>query len=121
MICSLDHSLPTNKPEDWWIERATVGWPLILMARGKPPANAPCRKATICLQPFADSMRCVLLATPDASAGKSFVPAQRSARPTGIDFIGSFGNRGNGQYRVELRQGLSAIMRYLTAHQFDCS
>jgi hypothetical protein len=30
---------------------------------------------------------------------------------------GSFGNRGNGQYRVERRQGLCSIGRYLTAHQ----
>src|SRR5205807_1057600 len=27
------------------------------------------------------------------------------------------GNRGNGRYRTELRQGLSAVGRYLTAHQ----
>ncbi|GHO90088.1 hypothetical protein KSF_001360 [Reticulibacter mediterranei] len=33
-------------------------------------------------------------------------------------WLGSFGNWGNGRYRVELRQGLSAITRYLTAHQF---
>jgi hypothetical protein len=33
-------------------------------------------------------------------------------------WLGSFGNRGNGLYRVELRQGLVAITRYLTAHQF---
>ncbi len=32
-------------------------------------------------------------------------------------WLGSFGNRGNGRYRVELRQALSAIARYLTAHQ----
>jgi hypothetical protein len=32
-------------------------------------------------------------------------------------WLGSFGNRGNGHYRTELRQGLSAITRYLTAHQ----
>jgi hypothetical protein len=32
-------------------------------------------------------------------------------------WLASFGNRGNGQYRVELRQGLLAITRYLTAHQ----
>jgi hypothetical protein len=32
-------------------------------------------------------------------------------------WLGSFGNRGNGQYRVELRQGLAAITRSLTAHQ----
>jgi hypothetical protein len=32
-------------------------------------------------------------------------------------WLGSFGNRGNGLYRTELRQGLSAIGRYLTAYQ----
>jgi len=35
-----------------------------------------------------------------------------------FQWLGSFGNRGNGRYREELRQGLSAISRYLTAHQF---
>ena len=35
-----------------------------------------------------------------------------------FQWLGSFGNRGNGRYRTELRQGLSAIGRYLTAHQF---
>jgi hypothetical protein len=34
-----------------------------------------------------------------------------------FQWLGSFGNKGNGQYRVELRQGLAAITRYLTAHQ----
>jgi hypothetical protein len=32
-------------------------------------------------------------------------------------WLGSFGNRGNGRYREELRKGLAAITRYLTAHQ----
>jgi hypothetical protein len=31
-------------------------------------------------------------------------------------WLGSFGNRGNGRYREELRKGLSAIARYLTTH-----
>ena len=31
-------------------------------------------------------------------------------------WLGSFGNRGNGQYREELRKALSAIGRYLAAH-----
>jgi len=31
-------------------------------------------------------------------------------------WLGSFGNRGNGRYREELRKGLSAIGRYLTTH-----
>ena len=34
-------------------------------------------------------------------------------------WLGSFGNRGNGRYREELRQGLSAITRYLTAHHLS--
>jgi len=31
-------------------------------------------------------------------------------------WLGSFGNRGNGRYREELRKGLSVIGRYLAAH-----
>jgi hypothetical protein len=34
-----------------------------------------------------------------------------------FQWLGSFGNRGNGRYWEELRQGLSAISRYLTVHQ----
>ncbi len=34
-----------------------------------------------------------------------------------FQWLGSVGNRGNGRYRSELRQGLSAISRYLAAHQ----
>jgi hypothetical protein len=34
-----------------------------------------------------------------------------------FQWLGSFGNRGNGLYREELRQGLAALTRYLTAHQ----
>jgi hypothetical protein len=35
-----------------------------------------------------------------------------------FQWLGTFGNRGNGRYRAELRQGLSAIGRYLAAYQF---
>src|SRR6266705_832061 len=34
-----------------------------------------------------------------------------------FQWLGSFGNRGNGRYRVELRQGLAAISRYLASPQ----
>jgi hypothetical protein len=34
-----------------------------------------------------------------------------------FQWLGSFGNKGNGRYRTELRQALAAILRYLTAHQ----
>jgi hypothetical protein len=33
-------------------------------------------------------------------------------------WLGSFGNKGNGRYREELRKALGAIGRYLTAYQF---
>ena len=36
-------------------------------------------------------------------------------------WLGSFGNRGNGRYREELRKGISAIGRYLTAYQLEPS
>jgi len=36
-------------------------------------------------------------------------------------WLGSFGNRGNGRYREELRKGLAAIGRYLTAYQLEPS
>ncbi len=36
-----------------------------------------------------------------------------------FQWLGSFGNRGNGRYREELRQGLAAIRRYLAAHQLS--
>src|SRR6266571_2363049 len=32
-------------------------------------------------------------------------------------WLGSFGNRGNGRYREELRKGLAALARYLAAYQ----
>jgi hypothetical protein len=35
-----------------------------------------------------------------------------------FQWLGSFGNQGNGFYREELRQGLTAVGRYLAAHQF---
>jgi hypothetical protein len=36
-------------------------------------------------------------------------------------WLGSFGNRGNGRYREELRKGLAAIGRYLAAYQLEPS
>ncbi len=36
-------------------------------------------------------------------------------------WLGSFGNRGNGHYREELRQGLATIRRYLTAYHREAA
>jgi hypothetical protein len=43
------------------------------------------------------------------------------AQAHSYQWLGSFGNRGNGHYREELRKGLSAITRYLTTSQFEPS
>lgn len=43
------------------------------------------------------------------------------AQAHSYQWLGSFGNRGNGRYREELRKGLCAIGRYLTASQLDPS
>jgi hypothetical protein len=39
-------------------------------------------------------------------------------RPTAESRLGSFGNKGNGRYREELRKGLAAMSRYLASHHF---
>jgi hypothetical protein len=43
------------------------------------------------------------------------------AQAHSYQWLGSFGNRGNGRYREELRKGLAAINRYLTAYQLEAS
>ena len=43
------------------------------------------------------------------------------AQAHSYQWLGSFGNRGNEQYREELRKGLAAIRRYLTAYQLEAS
>jgi hypothetical protein len=39
------------------------------------------------------------------------------AQAHSYQWLGSFGNRGNGRYREDLRKGIAAIGRYLAAHQ----
>ncbi len=87
------------------------------MARGKPLGNVPYPRPKSCLQPFAGWMTSVLLATEAANAGKLSGHAQRCRQAHSYQWLGSFGNRGNGRYREELRKALAAISRYLAAHQ----
>ena len=89
------------------------------MARGKRPANAPCRKATTCLQP--DLWLDEVCAPGYTGRQRGQVVRTRTtvSQAHSYQWLGSFGNRGNGQYRGELRQGLAAITRYLTAYQLS--
>src|SRR6266699_3087942 len=87
------------------------------MARERPRANELCLRPLTCPRLFAGWMTSVPLATPGGNAGKCSGRGLSSVKPTVESRLGSFGNRGNGKSRVELRQGLAAITRYLTAHQ----
>src|SRR5579875_1294232 len=88
------------------------------MAREKPLANVPCPRARTCLPPFAGWMRSVPLAIEGVSAGKWCARAPSSARLSAESRLGSFGNRGNGRYREELRKARASIGSYLTTYQF---
>jgi hypothetical protein len=79
--------------------------------------SARCPRPMSFLRPFAGWMTCAPLETLAANAGRVSRGAQRFLRLIRYQWLGSFGNRGNGHYREELRKGLSAIKRYLTAHQ----
>ncbi|HEU5380323.1 MAG TPA: hypothetical protein VFV38_33275 [Ktedonobacteraceae bacterium] len=71
MICSHVPSPSTNKPEGWWIERATPGPCSTSTTRGRRPANARFPRPTICLPLFADWKRSVRLAERGAQAWTS--------------------------------------------------
>ena len=63
-------------------------------------------------------MTCAPLETLAAHAGRVFARVQRWLKPIAESRLGSFGNKGNGHSREELRKGLAAITRSLTAYQF---
>ena len=96
----------------WWIEQATNWWSLISMARVRPPANAPCQRQRSCLHHSVGCVSCALLATQGASAGKSSGRRTVVSQAHSYQWLGSFGNRGNGLYREELRRALTAIRGY---------
>ena len=63
------------------IARETNGSSSTLMARGKRPANAPCRVRPISRRHSADWTRSAPLAISDASGVKSFGPERLCSRP----------------------------------------
>jgi hypothetical protein len=72
--------------------------------RRTPPCFSPIRRAS------------VLLATRGANVGKSSVLAPSFRKPIPQSRLGSFGNKGNGEYRKELEHALGVIRRYLAAY-----
>ena len=91
------------------------------MERERPPANALYPRAMNCPRPFVGWMTSAPLATEAANAGRLSGRGRRFLRPIAESRLGSFGNRGNGRYREELRKRLAAIGRYLPAYQLEAS
>src|SRR6266567_4245000 len=115
-ICSPAHSPKSGREANCWTEQADSGRSSTSMAPARQLANVPYPRRRICLPPSVGWMRSVLLATPGASVGKSSALAPSFHKPTPESRLGSFGNRGNGEYRKELASALGAIRRYLAAN-----
>ena len=88
------------------------------MPRAKPHGNAPCPAILPRLLPNADSMRSVLLATEDASAGRWCACAAQRAEMHTRQWVGTYAGKGNGDYRGELASALRAITAYLKHFAF---
>ena len=107
----------TSKRVVWWIEQEIRGWSLILMARERRPASVRCPRAKNSPQPFAGWMTSVPPFYRGRKRGQVVRTRTVISQAHSFQWLGSFGNRGNGRYRTELRQALAAITRYLTAYQ----
>ena len=101
----------------WWIERATSGSFLTLMARVKRPESAALPKTEDLPEPFRRLDDVCAPGYTGRKRGQVVRTRTVISQAHSFQWLGSFGNKGNGRYREELRQGLSAITRYLTAHQ----
>src|SRR5947209_14628191 len=100
------------------IDRGAAIWSLTSMRRAKPHGNAPCPAILACLLPNADSMRSVLLATEDASAGRWYARVPQRAEMHTRQWVGTYAGKGNGDYRGELAAALRAITAYLKQFAF---
>jgi hypothetical protein len=89
------------------------------MGRVRPPANAPYLRPTICPRPHRRLDDVCAPGYRGRKRGQVVRTRTVISQAHSFQWLGSFGNRGNGRYREELRRGLSAIGRYLTAHQLS--
>ena len=87
------------------------------MGRVRRPANAPCLRQKNCPRPFAGCMTSVPPFYTGRKRGEIVRTRTVVSQAHSSHWLGSFGNRGNGRYREELRQALTVITRFLTAHQ----
>ncbi len=90
------------------------------MVRGRRLGNVPYHRRTTCLRLFAGWTMCAPGYT-GRKRGQVVRTRTTISQAHSYHWLGSFGNRGNGRYREELRKGLSAIGRYLTAYHLEPS
>jgi hypothetical protein len=83
--------------------------------RGRRRGLAPYPRLMSFRHPVADWRTCAPPETLAASAERLSGHRQRCLRLICYQWFGSFGNRGNGLYRTELRQGLATIRQYRRA------
>jgi hypothetical protein len=107
----------TSKRVVWWIEQEIRGWSLILMARERQPASVRCPRAKNSPQPLAGWMTSVPPFYRGRKRGQVVRTRTVISQAHSFQWLGSFGNRGNGRYRTELCQAHASITRYLTAYQ----
>ncbi len=88
------------------------------MGREKRRGNERFRRRRIGLPPRGVYALSVRLATLDANEERLFAPGLRSWPLHTHQWIASFGNPGNGQYREELRRAKTAIQAYIKGHTF---
>ena len=101
----------------WRIERETRGWSLIALARARQPESLRCPRQKRCPRLFGGWMTSVPPFYTGRKRGQVVRTRTVISQAHSFQWLGSFGNRGNGSYRTELRQALASITRYLTAHQ----
>ena len=89
------------------------------MAHVKPLANAPYPRQKTC--PAAYRRLDDVCAPGYTGRKRGEVVRTRTvvSQAHSYQWLGSFGNRGNGLYREELRQALAAVGRYLATHQLQ--
>ena len=113
----LARSRSTSRREGWWIERETPGWCSTSMGRERLQGLVPYPRLTMCPRPFVDWMTCAPPFYRGRKRGEVVRTRTTVSQAHSYQWLGSFGNRGNGRYREELQKALSAIGRYLAVYQ----
>ncbi|WP_207229557.1 hypothetical protein [Ktedonosporobacter rubrisoli] len=87
------------------------------MGHERRPASAPCQRGRASLQPHVVLMRCAAAGYTGRKRGEVVRTRTTVLQAHTAQWLGTFGNPGNGEYRKELRRAEETIQSYLRAHQ----